>query len=117
MTLAQVRRIALALPEATEQPHFHLTSFRVGGKIFATASPDSDYLHVFVDEPVRGRFLAEGPDFLEPLPWGRKIVGLRVILAAAQREVVEAMLREAWRARAPKRLGAKHPEPGGDAAA
>jgi hypothetical protein len=29
----QARRLALALPEATEQPHFELTSFRVrGGK-------------------------------------------------------------------------------------
>lgn len=104
MTLAQIRRLALALPEATEEPHFHFTSFRVRGKIFATAPPDSDYLHVFVDEAARHRFREEEPDFLEPLSWGKKVVGLRVLLAAAKREVVAALLHEAWRLKAPKRL-------------
>lgn len=32
--LAEVRRFALALPEATEAPHFDYASFRVRGKIF-----------------------------------------------------------------------------------
>ena len=104
MNLRDVRRMALALPESTEEPHFHLTSFRVRRKIFATAPPDSDYLHVFVDEAARNRYLAAEPDFLEPLTWGRKVVGLRVILAAAKPRVVQTMLRDAWRAKAPKRL-------------
>ena len=47
MKLAEARRHALSLPEATEAPHFHFTSFRVRGKIFATAPPDGEYLHVF----------------------------------------------------------------------
>jgi hypothetical protein len=34
MTLSQVRRFALSLPETTEEPHFDRTSFRVRGKIF-----------------------------------------------------------------------------------
>lgn len=50
MTLAQVRRLALALPEAAEAPHFDYASFRVRKKIFATAPPDGMHLHVFVDE-------------------------------------------------------------------
>lgn len=36
MTLADFRRMALALPETAEMPHFDLTSYRVKGKIFAT---------------------------------------------------------------------------------
>src|SRR5882757_1254747 len=36
------RELALALPEAEEQPHFDKPSFRVRGKIFATLSaPDA----------------------------------------------------------------------------
>jgi hypothetical protein len=34
--LAEARRLALALPEVTEQPHFDMASFRVRGKIFVT---------------------------------------------------------------------------------
>ena len=48
-----VRRLALALPEATEEPHFHLASFRVKGKIFATVAPDGSYMNVFVDDAQR----------------------------------------------------------------
>lgn len=36
VTLATLRKIALAFPEATEEPHFEKTSFRVKKKIFAT---------------------------------------------------------------------------------
>jgi len=35
----QVRQFALAMPEASEAPHFDMTSFRVRGKIFATMPP------------------------------------------------------------------------------
>ena len=108
MTLRDVRRFALSLPQATEAPHFHLTSFRVRGRIFATAPPESDYLHVFLDESARHRYLTAEPDFVEILSWGKKAEGLRVILAAAKAGVVHAMLREAWRAKAPKRLIKEH---------
>ena len=33
---ATFHQLALSFPEATEQPHFEKTSFRVGKKIFAT---------------------------------------------------------------------------------
>lgn len=104
MTIAQVRRFALSLPETTEEPHFLYTSFRVRGKIFATAPPGGEYLHVFVSEPVRNRSLIAEPDFLEELRWGKKVAGLRVLLTAAKVNVVHALLREAWSGKAPKRL-------------
>ena len=104
MTLDQIRRFALSLPESTEEPHFQYTSFRVGGKIFATAPPDGEYLHVFVNEEQRERALGAQPDFLEELRWGRQIKGLRVLLPAAKPRVVETLLRQAWSCRAPKRL-------------
>jgi predicted DNA-binding protein (MmcQ/YjbR family) len=36
VTLATLRKLALSFPEATEEPHFEKTSFRVKKKIFAT---------------------------------------------------------------------------------
>ena len=53
MKLAQVRRFALSLPETNEEPHFHFSSFRVRGKIFATVAPDAEHLHVFVGDEER----------------------------------------------------------------
>ena len=81
LSLAQVRKLALALPESEESPHFQRTSFRVRGKIFATA--EQEHLHVFVGEEARATALALHPGFIEKLPWGAKIVGLRIHLPAA----------------------------------
>jgi hypothetical protein len=104
MTLSQVRACALALPEATEAPHFHFTSFRVRGKIFATAPPDEEYLHIFLPAEERSAALAREPDFLEELSWGAKVVGLRVILASAKPPVIAELLAKAWSCRAPRKL-------------
>ncbi len=104
MTVAQVRRYALSLPETTEEPHFDYSSFRVRGKIFVTVPPDTDHIHVFVDENVRREVLQAEPYFLEELCWGKKVTGLRVLLAAAKTDVVHDLLREAWSGTAPKRL-------------
>jgi hypothetical protein len=102
--LATARRHALALPEATESPHHHFTSFRVRGKIFATAPPQQDALHVFIDEADRERALALYPECAEKLLWGGKVVGLRVMLADAPPAVVKSLLRQAWRHKAPAAL-------------
>lgn len=104
MTLEQARRFALSLPEAAEEPHFELWSFRVGGKIFATAPPDGGHLHVFVDDDaVRSAVGADRTAF-EELRWGTKIAGVRVTLSAAKPDAVFDLLQASWRRRAPKRL-------------
>jgi hypothetical protein len=107
MTLAQVRRFAFSLPEVTEEPHFEYTSFRVRGKILATAPPGGKYLHVFVRDQERDLALTTEPGFLEPLLWGGKVRGVRVVLATAKPRVVRELVREAWSHKAPKSLVAK----------
>ena len=104
MTADDVRRIALALPEAAESPHFDMASFRVRGKIFATLPADGRHVHVFVGEEVRAQALAMHGEAVEKLPWGAKVVGLRVELARIDAAALASLLREAWRARAPKGL-------------
>lgn len=104
MTLEDVRRLAFGLPEVSEEPHFHFISFRVRGKIFATLPPDTRHLHVFVDEPTRETMLTIAPHTYEKLLWGEKVVGLRVKLATAQRDDVDALLRCSWRRKAPREL-------------
>ena len=104
MKLADARRIALALPQATEAPHFDYTSFRVRGKIFATAPPDGLHLHVFVDDDAREQALELHGEFVEKLWWGKKVVGVRVRLTGAKTAVVRDLLQGAWRRKAPKAL-------------
>ena len=105
--IAPVRRFALALPEVTEQPHFHLSSFRVRGKIFATV-PDESHIHIFVDEAEREIAVATNPSANEKLWWGKSVVGVRVTLAAAKLADVKGLLEAAWEKRAPKaRKGSK----------
>ena len=108
MKIAAVRRFALSLPEVTEEPHFHYSSFRVKGKIFATVPPENDYLHVFVGEPEIELLPAAQPKTYEKLLWGKKVAGLRVTLAAAKPRDVEQLLKSAWARKAPKKLAAAH---------
>ncbi|TKR33848.1 MmcQ/YjbR family DNA-binding protein [Luteimonas gilva] len=107
MKLDQARRYALSLPETVEQPHFDYASFRVGGKIFATAPPDGGYLHVFVGEEQRERALALAPGSTEKLFWGKRVVGLRIALKDAKPAFVQGLLSQAWREKAPKWLQAR----------
>jgi hypothetical protein len=102
--LDRVRHHALSLPETVEQPHFDYTSFRVRGKIFATAPPDGQHLHVFVGEEQRELALAVHSAFVEKLWWGGKVAGLRVDLARADGKVVNELVRQAWARKAPKSL-------------
>lgn len=108
MTLTQARKLALAFPETTEQPHFESTSFRVHGKIFATAPPEETHLHVFVGDEQRELALGLGVGWLEDLWWGKKIVGLRVTLAKAKPQLVRELLHQAWTRKAPKKLADRH---------
>jgi hypothetical protein len=104
MKFDQVRRHALSLPEATEAPHFNFTSFRVRGKIFATAPPGGEYLHVFVGDEDREVTLEVESGSAEKLWWGPRVVGLRISLAKAGPGRVKKLLDNAWLRKAPKSL-------------
>ena len=104
MNLDQARRFALSLPEALEAPHFELTSFRVRGKIFATATADEAFLHVFLDPAEVEVWAALEPGACERLLWGQKVAGLRVRLAKAKAALVKDLLQAAWTRKAPKGL-------------
>ena len=104
MTPEDARRFALSLPGVSEQPHFDKWSFRVRGKIFATAPPGDTHLHVFVDEQETRAAVAEEPSAFEELRWGKRLVGVRVHLPTAPPDLVYELVKEAWRSKAPKKL-------------
>jgi hypothetical protein len=106
VNLNDARRIAMSLPEVTEDPHFEYTSFRVKGRIFATAPPDGEHLHIFVADEDREPALLMDPGFIENLLWGGRVRGLRVALRRAKMPVIARLLKKAWLRRAPKALAA-----------
>jgi len=103
VNIREARRLALALPEATEEPHFDRASFRVKGKIFATAAPDGASLNIFVDDQTCDVMAAVDAKAYEILKWGKSPY-LHVHLAAAKARDVDVLLRAAWERKAPKKL-------------
>jgi hypothetical protein len=102
-----VRDLALGLPEAVEAEHHGFPSYRVRGRIFATA-PDSEHLHVMLDEAGIREAVAEDPVACSEKWWGRRLACVRVELAHADPERVAEMLEDAWRGKAPARLRRMH---------
>lgn len=94
---ALVRQLALALPGASEAPHFEAASFRVKGKIFATLG-EKEGRAVLKLTPEQQDMMTEAePDIFERIPnaWGVKgWTWMR--LNNADRKTVESALRTAW---------------------
>jgi hypothetical protein len=103
MDVDAVRQFALSLPNATEEPHFHFTSFRINGKIFATMPPSNDLLHVFAPEEDREAAIAAYPKVCETLHWGKRVVGVKIDLGQANRSLVEDLLRAAYDSKSNKK--------------
>jgi hypothetical protein len=102
-SLAQARKMALSLPETTEEPHHDLSSWRVKGKIFATV-PDDDHIRVMLAEEESRAAVAEHPDFCAEIYWGTRLAGVVVDLGVAPPEIVGELLNDAWCRKAPQKL-------------
>ncbi len=102
-TLGHARKVALALPETTEEAHHDMSSFRVRGKIFATV-PDDAHLRVMVDEGEIRAAVAANPEACRELFWGKRLAAVEVDLKRAKPSLVKDLLTDAWIRKAPKKL-------------
>ncbi|NYH41221.1 hypothetical protein HNR22_000948 [Micromonospora jinlongensis] len=119
-----VRRIALALPEATERPSYDgLPAWRVRDKPFVwerplrradldalgDAAPDGPLLGVRVaDLGVKEALLADDPSVYLTTPHFDGYAAVLVRLDRINLPELTEVVTEAWYARAPKRLAAAH---------
>src|SRR5881227_3537297 len=103
MTSEQARRLALSLPEASEQDHHGRPSFRVAGRIFATLW-DSGHVNVMLDEPGIRTAVQRSPALCAEVWWGKRLAAVRVDLALADEALVRELLADAWERKAPRRL-------------
>lgn len=103
MDLAEVTRFALSLPEAVEQDHHGMRSFRIDGKIFATV-PDKERVRIMADHAEILAAVAEHPKSCTEGWWGKRLACVVVEIERAQRPLVTELLTDAWRRKAPARL-------------
>ena len=99
------RRLALGLPGVIESSHFGNPDFRVGGKIFATLSLESQGFGVLLLTPEQqAGMVADEPELFSPVPGGWGLKGsTRVNLAAVPSDILQSALRLAWQRRTSKR--------------
>ena len=105
ITHADIRAMALALPEAVEADHHGSPSFRVAGRIFCTLRQDRPRLMVKLGPEHQENFVAGWPDLIEPVPgyWGRKGATF-VEFSGLEETLIATLLRIAWAGVAPRRL-------------
>lgn len=84
-----------------------MTSFWVGGKIFATVTADAARVHIFIGGDEVAAYCAEYPGLVEELWWGKRLSGCRMVLKSADRALVRELLTEAWRRRASNNVRAQ----------
>ena len=120
-----VARIALSLPEASEQPLHDLRSWRVRDKLFVwerplrrsdlralgESAPPGPILGARVEHLVaKEALIADDPDVFFTIPHFDGYAAVLVQLERISVEELEEVIVEAWLARAPKRLAREYIE-------
>jgi len=74
VSIETFRELAISFPNATEEPHFEKTSFRVNKKIFATFDEKNSRAVLKLNEIDQSVFCASGEMIFYPLPnkWGKQ---------------------------------------------
>ncbi|MEV7779027.1 MmcQ/YjbR family DNA-binding protein [Kitasatospora sp. NPDC088351] len=104
VTFDEFRAMALALPQAVQEPTWEIETLRVHSKIFAMGSPDGGTVSVKASREDQAELLAAEPEvFSFPQYVGRHgWVGVRLDLVDP--DELRDLLTDAWRRTAPKRL-------------
>src|SRR5579864_3953602 len=100
---ARARELALALPEASEAPHFHRLGLRTPRKMFATLDAVSRDLNLMFDPDLRDFYCEQAPQAFAPVPggWGRK-GATRCDLERVDEATLKSALQAAHRLAMPK---------------
>ena len=102
------RKLALSFPEATEEPHFEKTSFRVKKKIFATYDNKNKRACIKLSEIDQDVFSSADKTIIFPVDnkWGKQ--GWTLIeLSKVRKELLIDALTTAYCEVAPKKLADK----------
>ena len=102
ITAAQIRKLALALPDAVESSHFDVADFRVNKRIFATIHPGGKTGVVLrLPDDLAESLAKTDPETFERV--GTRGHALKVVFARVERKQYEQLLRQAHEALLPKK--------------
>jgi hypothetical protein len=104
VTVATVRRLALAFPGVEEGLSYGTPGFRVRGKFLARLWEDGETLVIKCGDDERDFRLQADPEAFFVTDHYRGYPTVLVRLARVREEDLHAVLEEAWRRQAPKRL-------------
>jgi len=105
VTFDDVRRIALALPEAEQILTWDTDqTFRVCNKIFAISNDGSGRASIKASLVTQADLVYRDPDTFRPAPYAGRYGWISVDLSRLDVEELETLLRGAWRLTAPKKL-------------
>lgn len=102
--MADVRAVALSLPETTERPSYGTPGFRVRDKLFARVLPGDQSIVVRCDFDQRDVLVESAPDIFEVTPHYQNYPAVVVHLGKLTRGMLEEVLEDAWTRQAPERL-------------
>jgi hypothetical protein len=111
MTAAQMRKLALSMPDAEEKSHFGNPDFRVNNRIFAGLSADGKRGTLKLTPEIQATALEAKPGAFTPAQgaWGRS-GWTYVTLAKIETAELVGLVEEAWRLVAPKRASKPKPK-------
>jgi hypothetical protein len=111
VTFDDVRRIALALPEAEERLTWETDiTFRVRDKIFAIGGEGADRVSIKAGLETQAELIELDPATFAKSAYVGRFGWITVDLGRVDPELLTSLLHEAWRRTAPKRLAAAHEE-------
>jgi len=104
-TFDDVRSMAMALPEAEEIVTWETDiTFRVRKKIFAIGGEGADKVSVKASIEAQAELLDLDPETFSRAAYVGRFGWVNVDLARVDRDVLEGLLRDAWRSAAPVKL-------------
>jgi hypothetical protein len=111
-TFDDVRTIAMALPEAEEILTWETdVTFRVRKKIFAIGGDESESVSIKATPLTQSELIDRDPDAFRPSAYVGRFGWVTVDLRRIDDDLLRALLVEAWRMTAPKRLAAGYVTP------
>ena len=107
MTIDDVRRIAVALPEVEEKLTWETdVTFRVRDRIFAIGGEGSDRVSIKASLETQAELLEMDPATFARSAYVGRFGWVTVDLARVDPGLLESLVRDAWRRTAPKKLAA-----------
>lgn len=103
------RELAMSFDDVSEEPHFDVTSFRIGKKIFATMNEPEKRMTVRLSPIDQDVFCTFDKNVIYPVPnaWGRQ-GWTHVNLKTIRKEMLKDVLTVSYCTVAPKKLAARY---------